>query len=76
MKFFRHFLRQTRCTILAAVILASHLPALCAADEPAATALKIAVRSAQQVSPYEAFSTLVPTTIVPCSVRSAAPTLK
>ena len=39
MKFFRHFLRQTRCTILAAVILASHLPALCAADEPAATAL-------------------------------------
>ena len=39
MKFFRHFLRQERCTIAAAAILASHLLGLCAADEPAATAL-------------------------------------
>ena len=39
MKFFRHFLRQERCTIAAAAILSSHLLGLCAADEPAATAL-------------------------------------
>jgi len=39
MKFSRHFLRQKRCTIAAAAILASHLLALSAADEPAATAL-------------------------------------
>ena len=39
MKFFRQSWQQIRCTILAAAILASHLLALCAADEPAATAL-------------------------------------
>jgi CNT family concentrative nucleoside transporter len=41
---------------------------------PAATALNTAVRSAQIVKPYEAFSTLQPTKIWPSSVSSAAPT--
>ena len=41
---------------------------------PAATAVKTAVRSAQQVSPNEAFSTLTPANTLPSAVRSAAPT--
>ena len=40
----------------------------------AATAEKIAVRSAQLVSPYEAFSTLHPVNTSPVSSRTAAPT--
>lgn len=43
---------------------------------PAATAEKMAVRSAQIVSPYEAFSTLQPQNSLPSGVRSAAPTRK
>src|SRR5437879_6178824 len=39
-----------------------------------ATAEKIAVRSAQLVIPYEAFSTLHPAKISPPAVRIAAPT--
>src|SRR5262245_61001626 len=43
---------------------------------PSESALNMATRSAQTVSPYVAFSTLQPVTIVPSSVSSAAPTLK
>jgi hypothetical protein len=41
---------------------------------PAATAEKIAVRSAQIVKPYEAFSTLQPRNSLSSGVRNAAPT--
>src|ERR1700733_5008694 len=41
-----------------------------------ATAEKIAVRSAQFVIPYEAFSTLQPVKILPLVSRMAAPTRK
>src|ERR1700722_17878215 len=40
-----------------------------------ATAVKIAVRSAQLVMPYDAFSTLQPRKILSVVVSSAAPTL-
>ncbi len=43
---------------------------------PAAAAVKAAVRSAQQVSPKLAFSTLAPLTMSPLSVKIAAPTGK
>lgn len=43
---------------------------------PAATAENIAVRSAQFVSPYDAFSTLHPENILSEAVRTAAPTAK
>src|SRR5581483_3942111 len=41
-----------------------------------ATAAKMAVRSAQLVSPYDAFSTLQPAMISPVLVSTAAPTWK
>ena len=41
---------------------------------PAAIAVQAAVRSAQMVSPYEAFSTLHPATMSPDAVSRAAPT--
>ena len=44
------------------------------AARPMATIWKAAFRSAQMVSPYEAFSTLQPATMSPWSVRIAAPT--
>ena len=40
------------------------------------TAVKIAVRSAQQVRPYEPFSTLTPRWTAPDALISAAPTAK
>src|SRR5713101_1755148 len=43
---------------------------------PSETALKIATRSAQQVSPSVAFSTLQPEKILPDFARTAAPTRK
>src|ERR1700732_3315470 len=43
---------------------------------PSLTALKIATRSAQMVSPYVAFSTLQPAKIRPDVLRKAAPTRK
>src|SRR6267142_955846 len=43
---------------------------------PSLIALKIAMRSAQTVSPYVAFSTLQPPKILPDVARSAAPTRK
>ena len=43
---------------------------------PAATALPKATLSAQIVNPYDAFSMLQPTWIVPDSVKTAAPTRK
>ena len=42
--------------------------------QPAATAAKTAVRSAQLVSPYDAFSTLQPAKSWPSSANTAAPT--
>eukprot|EP00295_Goniomonas_pacifica_P007390 CAMPEP_0175842068 /NCGR_PEP_ID=MMETSP0107_2-20121207/20286_1 /TAXON_ID=195067 ORGANISM="Goniomonas pacifica, Strain CCMP1869" /NCGR_SAMPLE_ID=MMETSP0107_2 /ASSEMBLY_ACC=CAM_ASM_000203 /LENGTH=72 /DNA_ID=CAMNT_0017156119 /DNA_START=166 /DNA_END=384 /DNA_ORIENTATION=+ len=41
---------------------------------PWLTALKMAMRSAQQVSPNEAFSTFVPQYTFPLPVKQAAPT--
>lgn len=41
---------------------------------PSLTALTRAVRSAQMVPPYEAFSMLAPLIIRPSAVKSAAPT--
>src|SRR6202795_5048361 len=43
---------------------------------PSLSALKIATRSAQIVSPYVAFSTLQPPKILPEVLRKAAPTRK
>jgi hypothetical protein len=43
---------------------------------PAATALKIALRSAHTVNPNEAFSTLQPANSAPSRARTAAPTGK
>ena len=43
---------------------------------PFATADSTAARSAQIDAPYEAFSTLHPTNVIPVEVASAAPTRK
>ena len=42
---------------------------------PSEIALNTATRSAQSVSPYDAFSTLQPVTTAPSVARNAAPTL-